>query len=383
MKPKYPTVTCLAERCALNLFDIGAQIAVSITRNICSLSSHNDNKILILAPFYLGDGISSTTILQAIRNHFKNNRITLVGPDSLISLWKSWNIADDFEALTIDEVYQLKRWKHIYKQIKRWRKQKFCKVFILDADPLVNLIGYMCGAINTVGFSYRGGGPFLTNTIGLEKLMYMSYERLQLLDIIGIRTDLKPFYLPKSDTKFSNSAKTFLQQKQSNNSHPIIALFPGTRKKIKQWPWEKYFSIIKSIKSKYSEAIFFLLGDKVNGLGEQQELEQYNLVPMWGKLDLPVLIELIRSLDLVIGGDTGPLHIAYGTKTPSITIFGPSDPERYFLPSNINHAIIPECECRPNVRRPKKKSCRTTQSASCLKQIDPQVVANKALKLLE
>ena len=64
------------------------------------------------------------------------------------------------------------------------------------------------------------------------------------------------------------------------------------------------------------------------------------------KLSIGKLTSLISKLDLVIGPDTGPTHIAWALNIPSITLFGPTPIERAFqtpintvLSSNskINH----------------------------------------------
>jgi len=44
-------------------------------------------------------------------------------------------------------------------------------------------------------------------------------------------------------------------------------------------------------------------------------------------LDIREAITLISQLDLVIGPDTGPLHIAGSLEIPTLWIFGPTDPE--------------------------------------------------------
>ncbi|SEG48853.1 heptosyltransferase-1 [Bryocella elongata] len=40
------------------------------------------------------------------------------------------------------------------------------------------------------------------------------------------------------------------------------------------------------------------------------------------------LIALVRRVDLVVGGDTGPLHLAAGLAVPTVALFGPTSPER-------------------------------------------------------
>jgi heptosyltransferase-1 len=49
---------------------------------------------------------------------------------------------------------------------------------------------------------------------------------------------------------------------------------------------------------------------------------QSSLIRVLPALDLNDLKALLSQVDLVIGNDTGPTHIAWGLNTPSITLFG-------------------------------------------------------------
>jgi heptosyltransferase-1 len=40
------------------------------------------------------------------------------------------------------------------------------------------------------------------------------------------------------------------------------------------------------------------------------------------------LLALARQASLMVSGDTGPLHIAAAAGTPTVAIFGPTDPKR-------------------------------------------------------
>ena len=48
-----------------------------------------------------------------------------------------------------------------------------------------------------------------------------------------------------------------------------------------------------------------------------------------GDVDLLTLAALLERLDLLVTGDTGPMHLAGAVGTPIVAVFGPSDPARY------------------------------------------------------
>ena len=43
---------------------------------------------------------------------------------------------------------------------------------------------------------------------------------------------------------------------------------------------------------------------------------------------LTQLMALLRNAACIVGGDTGPLHLAVALGTPAVAIFGPTDPAR-------------------------------------------------------
>ena len=52
---------------------------------------------------------------------------------------------------------------------------------------------------------------------------------------------------------------------------------------------------------------------------------------------------LLRTAVCIVGGDTGPLHLAVALGTPAVAIFGPTDPERNgpHRPGNSSDKALP------------------------------------------
>jgi ADP-heptose:LPS heptosyltransferase len=59
------------------------------------------------------------------------------------------------------------------------------------------------------------------------------------------------------------------------------------------------------------------------------------------------IVALAREAALVVSGDTGPLHIATAVGTPTVSLFGPTDPERNgpFDPRDIAVSRYDSCGC--------------------------------------
>jgi ADP-heptose:LPS heptosyltransferase len=60
-----------------------------------------------------------------------------------------------------------------------------------------------------------------------------------------------------------------------------------------------------------------------------------------GETELSTLIALVARASVVVSNDTGPAHLAYALRTPSVTLFGPStDAGRWGPLDGERHAVL-------------------------------------------
>jgi heptosyltransferase-1 len=94
----------------------------------------------------------------------------------------------------------------------------------------------------------------------------------------------------------------------------------------KQWPAAKYGELAIALK-----AMGF---DVVVNASKKDDLVSEEVVAASGGACRQVvcnvtgLIALMRRADLVVGGDTGPVHLAAALAAPVVALFGPTSPER-------------------------------------------------------
>lgn len=91
--------------------------------------------------------------------------------------------------------------------------------------------------------------------------------------------------------------------------------------------------------------------------------------------DLTALAAWLRGARLLLGGDTGPLHLAHALGVPVLALHGPTDPARhgpYGAPQRALHKQLPCSFCYK----------RFAESKACLLELAPRQVADRALALL-
>jgi heptosyltransferase-1 len=112
-------------------------------------------------------------------------------------------------------------------------------------------------------------------------------------------------------------------------SKPVVLIDPGAGWGAKRWPAVRYGAV--------AEAFAVRGGVVLVNAGPGEELLAAEVVAAAGVASehvhivactLEQLIALTRRVSLVIGGDTGPVHMACSLGKPVVGIYGPTDPKR-------------------------------------------------------
>ena len=70
------------------------------------------------------------------------------------------------------------------------------------------------------------------------------------------------------------------------------------------------------------------------------------------KTSISELLSIIKNLDLLVTGDSGPMHIAAAFQIPTVSIFGPTKDEETRQWMNDKSIVVKKnLECQPCMRR--------------------------------
>jgi len=110
------------------------------------------------------------------------------------------------------------------------------------------------------------------------------------------------------------------------DAKPLVLVHPGAGWGAKRWPAERYGRVAAGLVSRgYSVVVNRAPGEEAlaakvvqSSGGAAQDI----------RTDMAELIAMTRRCALVIGGDTGPAHLACALGKPVVGIYGPTDPAR-------------------------------------------------------
>jgi ADP-heptose:LPS heptosyltransferase len=177
-----------------------------------------------------------------------------------------------------------------------------------------------------------------------------------------------------------------------------IGIHAPNKNRLKRWLPERFAELIQSLNQKYAEKSktgkvrFFVTGLE----GERDQTApilaalpsalRAHVTDLTGELSPAGLIELVRSLDLLVTVDTSLFHIAGMTRTPTIVLFGPTDLRYWSAWGDRQHSLSLELPCRPTENLGRTLAlddrCCPFESPRCMTQIMVSQVMAEAEKLL-
>jgi heptosyltransferase-1 len=107
---------------------------------------------------------------------------------------------------------------------------------------------------------------------------------------------------------------------------PVVLLHPGGGWGAKRWPADRYGALAEEF-ARRGGLVLVNAGPGEEALAAEV-LTAANDHAAAVSCSIAQLIALTRRVSLVIGGDTGPLHLACALGKPVVGIYGPTDPKR-------------------------------------------------------
>jgi heptosyltransferase-1 len=157
------------------------------------------------------------------------------------------------------------------------------------------------------------------NALVLSKPLGIDISREQILN-------KKPFLFFNGEDQISDD---FLSKDGLN-----VVFVIGSTWDSRNYPPEKFVKIAESLQT---NCLVVWGSEQEKNTAEWMAL-QSGYVKVMPRLDLNGLKALIAKVDLLIGNDTGPTHMAWALNRPSITIFGPTPVSRVYQTA-INKVI--------------------------------------------
>ena len=286
-------------------------------------------RILILRMGPLGETILTTPVIRALRARFPMAYIAyMVAPDREDLVSANPNL---------DEVitYEISVPKLVYGIMKR----AFQMAVVLQPTFRLVLHTLLARIPFRVGFETNCcSGRLLHVAIPNNTAQHETSRYLDVARGIGVQADSS-----EPEMFVNNAAQRWADEFLGNcgidPNRPLIGLNPGTGSVSRRWQKERFAKIGDLLNQEHNAQILVTAGPREGALPHELAHKMAcSPIILTGTTPMQ-LGAMIQRCRLFISNDTGPMHMSTAVKTPTIALFGSSNPSRWG-PFWHGHTII-------------------------------------------
>lgn len=298
------------------------------------------HKILLIRRGGIGDFVMLTYLARSLKVNFPAARIYLLTGKQALALTAA--------CPHIDEVLPVpKKWSDWLKLVRRLRREHIDTALVHHRFFVAPLLAWLCGVPRRIGFYWKRHGFALTSGIPFQASEPQVDETYRLVELLGgtKQTQDAGLLLRNEDIV---ACKSLLQSSGYDPSRVLIGMHVGgaeavgnsevtghsatgdavvAQTPIRRWPAKHFAQLADMLIERHNAQILIFQGpgdeSAVKATLDSMVRKPFLIAP---PMHILQFLALVSACDLVIAGDSGPMHIAVAFETPVLAIFGPTHP---------------------------------------------------------
>ncbi len=309
--------------------------------------------LVVFLPNWIGDAAMATPALQAVRQWAATRGLPVVGVmrPAIDEVLEGTDLLDD------SLVYRKGEEKRAVEKLQAFPHT----IALLMTNSLRTAwMAWRAGCRRRIGYVQDGRRWLLTDPVTRPRLGRRRLPRsavddyLDLARALGAPTGSPRLHIVATPADRAQAAKLWHQWEWGHER--VIAFHPGAAYgAAKCWPVEHFASLARRLlQSTEPRRILVLCGPKetetarsIVALADDDRVRSL--------ADAEPSIRLTKGClahsALLVTGDSGPRHLAAGLETPTVTLFGPTDPVWSHNYHAAERVVELEMECRPCAQR--------------------------------
>lgn len=316
------------------------------------------NRVLFIKPDHIGDMLLAIPAFRALKEASPYTEIhVLAGPwaGSILA-----NVPEVDQVLTIDfpgfrrddkKRNYLGPYFQLLKVARQLRQVGYGHAIVLRHDHWWGaMLAHVAGISERIGYAVENVEPFLTHSIPHQH----EHAIRQNLRLVEGWTG----HIPNTDVPYSLEVydkerievTNILKQGGISEGQPYICIHPGSGTWVKQWNYDSWAKVADTLTEQLDVTVVFTGSDGERAMVDNiQNRMQHKSCTTAGEMSIHQLAAVLERAKVVLGPDSGPMHLAAAVGTPTVALFGPADPLE-FAPwgAKEKHMVLTSpIGCRP------------------------------------
>ena len=314
-------------------------------------------RILLIRPDHLGDLLLTTPAIHALRHARPDAELhVLAGP------WSASLLADNDDVdviLTIPfpgfsrspKASLRSPYQQLWRSARQLRRIGYSSAVIFRPDHWWGaMLARFAGIPKRVGYDLPEIGPFLTEKFphtgghAVEQSLRLVQAWTGEVDSSTLRLT---YPVQDSDRLF---IRGYLEEWGLRSGDRFVVIHPGAGTAVKRWENERWAAAGDALARELDATVVLTGGD--HELALAREIAHHMRTPacfVIGDTQVGQLAALYERALVVLGPDSGPLHLAVAVGTPTVALFGPADPVEFgpWGPPDKHRVLTSNIGCRP------------------------------------
>ncbi len=305
-------------------------------------------RILLIRPDHLGDVLWLTPALHALRQGLPEATIAVaVGPWSTPLLANNpdldYLLAIDFPGFERRPKHNpLAPYRLLAAEARRLRHWGFDTALILRDDHWWGaLLAATAGISRRLGYAQPDVAPFLTAGLPLPGHEHAAVGNLRLIEEVLRWTEQPPLLAattePRRDFPLVFQPDVAAEERAAtllaplpDDGRPLVAIHASAGVPVKLWDEGRLADVANRLVGEYDARIVLTGGPGdaplTGAVAAQLATPPLDLT---GRTDIATLVAVYRRCALVLGPDSGALHLAVAAGASTIHLYGPADPVKF------------------------------------------------------
>jgi ADP-heptose:LPS heptosyltransferase len=355
----------------------------------------NKDRVLLVNITRLGDMLQATPTIAGIKQENPDCKITVLVEKQFEDIChiiphvdevRSLDLAFTCRSIDREQDGIVDAFEYLSETVDELRAENFDYCLNMSSSAYTALL------LNLVGIKRSGGWTsdeegyrviesewarlFATSVFHQNR----QFNSLNLVDVFRCSADVEqhpPHLVINVDRGSMDHARELLAAAEFTNTGPLIAIQAGASQGKRQWEPRNFIELINILVTKHNARIVMTGSNKERSIIDPivAGCASNNVVSFAGKTSVPQLAAVLQNADVLVTGDTGPMHMAVAVGTPVISMFLASaygfETGPYSAGNIVLQPVIGCGPCNPN------KSCARPD---CHEAIDPALVAHLAIQ---
>jgi len=311
--------------------------------------------ILVIRLDLLGDVVMSLPVVQAFKESYPNAVVAMLVTPYTAPLLEDVPSIDRVFVIDPNAVRRPRNWFHVRKYRSLFFLIRELRAF--QPDIAVSLFGqfaclfaFISGAPTRVGYASEAYPGTLTLALPGRRYDTPHHEVAYVLRLARAAGATVRDNTPRMTA--SPRAIADIEQQltgRATGQRPRVVLHVGSNNgNAKRWRMDSWARLADQLVAQYGATVIFSGAARDHSL--VCRVRRQMLQPstnMTGHTDLASLKALLSTVDVVITGDSVPVHLASALGTPVVGIYGPTDPRVYGPYSQPHHVVRAGLPCSP------------------------------------